>query len=459
MSTEKSLARDFTKDSVFRLLIIFSIPIMLANSLQIVYNIVDMAVVGNFLGTNGVSAVSAGSDMLMFFTTFSIGICSAGQVIISQFLGKNEANAINKTIGTMFSFIISFAFILMVIGLVFADWLLEIINTPIEAFSQARDYLTVCFIGLPFIFGYNAVSAMLRGMGDSKHPLLFVGIATVVNLVLDVIFVGPFKMDTLGAALATVVGQASSFVFSLFFLYKKRTEFGFDFKPSSFKPDISILKMFIKLGIPMALQHAIVNISTLYVSASVNAYGVVVSSLSGIGNKFRMVSAIVTSSVGTAAASMVGQNTAAREFDRVKQIFWYSLVILVVLNLILGGAGILFPKALVGMFDTNSEVLAMAPRYMYINLAICLVMALYQPGTSLINGIGNASFAFIMGIIDGLICRVGSIWFINKFTDFGYWGVWWASPLASYVGVIILFVYFFSGKWKKRSLIVNNAKS
>lgn len=456
MTAEKTMANDLTQGNVLRQLVRFAIPIVLANLLQIVYTVVDMVVIGRFIGSAGISAVSAGGDILMLFTTFSMGIGSAGQVIVSQFLGKNEKDSVKKTIGTLFSFVFILAIFLTIVAIPCTKWLLRLLNTPAEAWDMAIDYATVCFCGMIFIFGYNSVSSILRGMGDSKHPLVFIGIATVSNIILDLLFIGMFKMAAFGAALATVIGQGVSLVFSVIYLSRHKESFGFDFQLQSFKMDGPILWMIVKLGIPIALENIAVNISSLYVSASINSYGVIASAISGIGNKLRIVIAILAGSLGTAGTAMIGQNMGAGKYDRVKKVYTFTFVVLLIAAIILGGLGALFPKTVIGFFDTDPEVLAMAPKFMLINLVTYMAFPLYQPFTSLVNGIGHASFAFIIGLIDGFVARMGLVWLLGTVLNKGIWGVWWGASLATYVCAIIGTIYFLSGRWKKRKLITNN---
>ncbi len=455
MTAQKTMASNLTEGNVLKQLIRFTLPIIASNLLQIVYTLVDMFVVGRFIGSAGISAVSAGGDTLALFTTFSMGLCSAGQVIISQFLGKNDKDSVKKTIGTMFSFVLALSLVLTAVSISCTKGILKLLNTPSEAWDMAIDYAIVCFSGMFFIYGYNTVSAMLRGMGDSKRPLLFIIISTVTNLILDFIFVGPCNMGTFGAALATVIGQSISFIFSVIYLYIKRESFGFDFKPKSFIPDKAILKMLLKLGIPMALQSIAVNISSMYVSSCINSYGVTASALSGIGNKLRMVIAIFSSSFGIAGSAMMAQNIGANKYDRVRKIYIIIFLVLFVLCAFIGGVGALFPKTVIGFFDKSAEILEMAPKFMIINLVTYMAFAPYQPFTCLVNGIGHASLAFIIGIIDGFVARIGLVWLLGKVLDYGIWGVWWGAALAAYVGAIIGTIYFLSGRWKTRKPITN----
>ena len=451
----KTMARDLTQGSVLKLLVRFSAPIVAANILMIVYTLVDMLVIGKFVGTAGLSAVSSAGDVMMLFTNFSMGVSSAGQIIVAQYQGKADKESVRKTIGTMFSFVAILSLTLTAIALPLTKPLLSVIHTPEEAWSMAVGYARICFSGLFFIFGYSSVGAILRGMGDSRHPLLFISIATITNMVLDVVFCGPMHMGAQGAALATVIGQGVSFLFSLGYLFRHRAQFEFDFRRTSFRIDGTILKMIVRLGIPMALQHLAVNISVMYVAACINVYGVVISAMAGIGNKLRMVTGIFTGSVGTAGAAMTAQNIGAGKYERVRKIYLISLLTLVVACGVLGGIGALFPKTVVGLFDTNPAILEMAPRFMLINLVVCLSFAVYQPFIILINGIGYASFAFVTGIIDGLVARIGLVWLFGKALGYGYWGIWWGAAMAAYVVATIGFIYFASGRWKKRKLITD----
>ena len=454
MNAEKTMARDLTHGNVFKLLISFAAPLMLANLLQLVYSLVDMIVIGQFVGSAGISAVSGGSDILMLFTMFSMGFCNAGQVIISQYVGKNDKNSISKTIGTMFTFFLIFAIVLTVIALSVSKWFINILNIPAEAAPMSYDYVTVCFSGLLFIFGYNLVSAILRGMGDSRRPLVFIAIASVLNLVLDLIFVTKFDMAAKGAALATVIGQGVSFIASLIYLYCKRDAFGFDFKLKSFKIDKEVLKIVLKLGFPMSLQQVAVAVSGLVVSALINSYGLVVSAVAGIGAKLRTVIMLFTSAIGMASSTMVGQNFGAGLHDRVRQVFRTSFTILLILCVFLGVMCMIFPRAVFGIFDTDPEVLALAPKYMIINFFTFLAFALMIPGQSIINGVGHSTLAFFIGIMDGIVTRIGLTLLFGLVLKLGIWGIWTGATAAAYVTAAIACGYYLSGKWKNRKPIV-----
>ena len=454
MNSNKTIAKDLTHGNVLKLLVSFSAPLMLANLLQLVYSLVDMIVIGQYVGSAGISAVSGGSDILMLFTMFSMGFCSAGQVIISQYIGKNDKKSVSRTIGTMFTFFLIFAVVLTVIALSVSKWFVNVLNIPAEAAPMSVDYVTVCFSGLVFIFGYNLVSAILRGMGDSRRPLVFIAIASVLNLVLDLVFVTKFNMAAKGAALATVIGQGVSFIVSLIYLYCKREAFGFDFKLKSFQIDRDILRIVLKLGFPMSLQQVAVAVSGLVVSALINDYGLIASAVAGIGAKLRTIIMLFTSAIGTAASTMVGQNFGAGLHERVQTVFKTAFIILLVGCLILAVICLAFPKAVFGIFAKDPAVLDMAPNYMIINFFTFLAFALMIPGQSIINGVGHSSLAFFIGIMDGIVTRIGLTLLFGLVLKLGVWGIWAGATAAAYVTATIACGYYLSGKWKNRKPIV-----
>jgi len=456
MENSKSMIKDLTTGSVPKKLITFAYPFMLSNLLQVVYNLVDMIVIGRVVGSRGLSGVSNGGDLLQFCTMLCVGFASAGQIMISQAVGKRDHEGINSIIGTMFTAILSFSILLSIVAIRLTDTFLGWLQTPGEAFDQARDYSIVCFAGLFFVYGYNVVSSILRGMGDSMHPFVFIAIAAVVNLLLDLLFIAVMGMEAFGAALATVIGQAVSFIISIIYLYRRREAFGFDFKPRSFAPRFKILLPMIKLGFPLALQHAAINISMLFVNSYVNAYGLVASAVTGVGNKLRQVMSIITRAIATAGSSMVGQNMGAGKPERVKQMVKTASIICFASAIAFSAVFLLFPKQIFSLFDKNPEVLDWAPRYM-ITVAIAFVsFAFMSPFNAVINGTGFALLSFVIAIVDGVVSRIGLSLLLGITFNMGIEGFWYGSALASYMTGIIGCIYYFSGKWKSRKLLVND---
>lgn len=448
------MINDLTQGSVLKRLLKFSIPFMLANLLQTVYNLVDMIVIGQFVGSAGLSAVSNGGEMLHLLTFVGMGFSNAGQIIISQYVGRKEYKSIGQTIGTMFTLIQGASIIISILGVIFTETFITWLQVPEEAFSQACDYTRVCFAGTFFIYGYNTVSAALRGMGDSKRPLVFIAVAAVINLILDLVFVAGMGLESFGAALATVIGQAVSFIASIIYLYKRRVAFGFDFRAKSFIPEKRAVKALLKIGIPMCLQSSAISISMLVVSAFINSFGVVASAVTGVGNKIGSAASVVTNSLNVAGAGMVGQSYGAGLKDRVAKIIYNVAALALGFAVILSILMALFPEQIFRIFNNDPEVLEMAHEYVVIAILSFFGFATRAPALALVNGLGIATLNLVMGILDGIVMRIGLALLLGIVFDMGIHGFWYGSVIAGLMYGVIGTIYFFSGKWKNRKLVV-----
>ncbi len=452
MENNKTMARDLTQGSVTKLLLTFAFPLLCSNLLQTVYNMVDMVVIGQFVGKTGLSAVSIGGDVLGLLTFLVMGFSNAGQVILSQYIGAGRYDRVKGTIGTMFTLTFGMALVLSVACGLFLDRFLILMNTPEECLQYAWDYSFICILGLVFIYGYNLVSAILRGMGDSKHPLMFIAVATVVNLVLDLAFVAGLGMGPGGAALATVIGQGVSFIWAIIYLYRRKEAFGFDFKLSSFRPDRAVLPQLVKLGLPMCLQSAAIHLSMLFVNSYINSYGVVASAVTGVGNKLGSITAVVTNALSTAGSSMVGQNLGAEKYHRVPKIIGVSAVLDMAFALVLTALTVFFPRAIFGLFNSDPEVLDMAMTYIPVAVLLYIGFAARSPFFALINGSGNAKLNLIVGLLDGVVCRVGLAMLMGLVMDMGIMGFWLGNAFAGYVPFLIGGVYFLTGRWTRKRI-------
>ncbi|MBO5360770.1 MAG: MATE family efflux transporter [Clostridia bacterium] len=456
MSKQKStMVTDLTNGSVTKLLLKFAFPLFVSNALQAVYNIVDMIVVGQYIGGEGMSAVSIGGDVLHLLTFVAMGFSSAGQVLISQDVGAKRMNAVQKTIGTMFTFLLGISVVISVGCFFIRNLMLDLLNTPAESYAFTMDYTVTCIFGLLFIYGYNIVSAILRGMGDSRRPFVFIAIAAVVNMVLDLLFVAGLKMEVFGAALATVISQGLSFVIALTYLYIKRESFGFDFKPASFKIDPHAFRKLVALGVPMAIQSAAINLSKIVLTSWINLYGVVFSALSGLYNKINMMIGIVSQSFTTAGSTMVGQSLGARKYDRVPKVMKVVLCSSVLVSTVLAVALFFFSEPIFRMFTGDEEVLAKASI-----VVIPAILNMYGSATrsmsfSLMNGSGNAKLNFAVAIIDGMISRIGISALLGFAVGMGCQGFWYGDALAGYMPLVIGLIFFLSGRWKKERSVLN----
>lgn len=445
----KSMVTDLTEGNVAKLLFTFAAPLFISNALQAIYNIVDMVVVGQVIGGNGMSAVATGGNILSLLNFIVMGFSSAGQILIAQEVGKKNMDGVRKIIGTMFTLLLSMSIIISLICFGFRDGLLRLVNTPEEAFDYTMEYTFVCMVGLVFIYGYNIVGAIMRGMGDSKRPFMFVAIASVINIVLDILFVAVFRMEVIGAALATVIGQAFSFLYALFYLYHHKESFGFDFKLESFKPQLDTVKKLCALGIPMAIQSAAVTISMTVVAAWVNSFGVVASACAGILNKLNMMVGILSMSLTTAAGSMVGQNLGAKKYSRVPKILLCatatSLVLVSIYVLVL----LTMPDKLFGLFTQDMTIITSASIIILPSFVGAFGAVTRCFGFGIINGSGNSKLNLLVAILDGMVARISLAYILGWVLDMGPQGFWMGDAIAGFMPFIIGGSYYLSGKWKK----------
>ena len=443
------MVKDLTTGSVTKQLLVFALPLFVSNSLQAVYNIVDMIIVGQFIGGAGMSAVSIGGDLLHLLTFVAMGFSSAGQVLIARNVGAGNSKTVSRIIGTLFSFLLGISVIISVVCYILRSPILNALNTPIESYDYAMDYMVTCIFGLVFIYGYNIVSAILRGMGDSKRPFVFVAIAAILNIILDYVFVVNFHMEVFGAALATVIGQGVSFISSLVYLYIRREGFGFDFKVRSFAIHGDTLKPLVLLGIPMAIQSAAVSFSKILLLAWINLEGVVYSAMAGILNKINVVGGVVSMSFTAAGSSMVGQNLGAGKYDRVPRILLTVACFGIALFTLLSGIILAFPSAIYGMFTKDASVLASVHI-----LTIPIILNFYGAATrsvgfSLINGSGNTKLNLAVALIDGIVMRIGLAAILYFGVGMGSLGCWYGDAIAGFMPIVIGMAFYISGRWRR----------
>ena len=442
--------RDFTRGSIPKQLFSFAWPLFLSNLLQVVYNMIDMMIVGNVLGKSGLSAVSVGGDVSNFLTFVAMGFSNAGQVLIARYIGARERHKLGKFVGTMSSFLISCAVFLSVVGLLFQKEILQVMNTPPEALEGALHYSGVCMAGLVFIYGYNIVSAILRGMGDSKHPFIFISMAAVINLILDIVFVMGFGMGSGGAALATVISQAISFLTCAVFLTKNRQKFELNIGMREFLHwDKEMLSSLIKLGAPMAIKSASVQVTKLFVNSWINSYGVAVSAFAGIANKVASIANLISTAMNTAGSTMVGQNLAAKEYERVKKILKQLAILTLSVSTLMSVAVCLFPNEIFGIFTSESDVLVIAGGYVPIAVLVFYGSALRAVMNALINGSGNYKINFATAILDAIVLRIGLALLFGLALGMEHYGFWLGDALAGFTPFWIGLIFYFSGGWKK----------
>ena len=450
MAGEQKIIRDLTTGSVPGTLLRFSMPLFFSGLLQMVYNMVDMVVVGRFVGTEGLSAVAIGGEVLQLITFVAMGFSNAGQILISRYVGENEREKVGKMVGTLFTLLTGLAVVITVVFLLTYQGILRWLNTPEDIWEYTRLYSVTCVYGTVFIYGYNLVSAILRGMGDSRHPFEFIAVASVINIVLDVLLVGPAGMGPLGAALATVIGQAFSFLFALRLLYRNREQIRFDFHPAHFRLYREVTGPLVSLGIPMVIQSAAVTFSMLFVNSYVNSYGTVAVAVTGVARKLESMIGVISQAISSAGGAMISQTLGARKLERVPKIVGTALWVVAIPASVFAVVTLFRPEWLFGLFSDDPAVLAMAVTYVPVALVQYLGATLRPASFALINGSGNSRLNLAVALLDGIAARIGLALLLGVELGMGILGFWYGNALAGLVPFLIGSVYLVSGRWKKR---------
>ena len=445
---KETMIRDMTKGPLFRQLVSYSVPIIIGNILQSLYNVVDMLIVGNFVGAGGLAAAGIGGLMQMIVMMTGMALSFGGQILLSQQVGAGEKDNIKKTIGTLLSITFLCAVVLGVAGLLLTDWMMKLLNTPEAVWADTRRYYRTCCFGILFVYGYNGLGSILRGLGESRLPTVFVAVASILNIILDYVLVARTSMGVAGAALATVIAQGVSFLFSLAYLIIRRESFGFDFRPSSFRIGRRTLAAILRISAPMMGFTLVMSLSSMFINSNINVYGVAASAVDGIGNKMFMVCNCVVMGVYSGGAAIIGQCFGAQLPERIRKAFlmtlWLSLICWAVVAVFL----VSFPRQIFGFFTDDADVLAMAPRFLLIEALMFLGMALAGGPFALFEGLGRTDLEMWAGILENLVVKVLVAMAMAKIM--GVYGYWLGMGVAGFTTPVWGFVWFLSGRWRKQ---------
>ena len=446
-----TLIADFTTGNVNRQLITFAMPMFLSHLLQIVYNMADMVIVGQTLGKVGLSAISVGGDIMNCMTFIAMGFSSAGQVLIAHYIGAKQHDKLSRFVATMSVALLGFACCITGFSLLFRREIMELMHTPPEAFAEALSYAGISMAGIVFVYGYNAVSAILRGMGDAKHPFYFISLAAMLNIVLDIIFVMEMGTGAKGAALATILSQGVSFLLCIWFIYTNRQRYHLSLTLGQFfRPEKEMLVSLLKLGVPMAIKNAAVQFSKMFVNSWVNSFGVAVSAFAGVANKINMSVNMMSNSVNTAGASMVGQNIGAGQYDRVRQVVFAVYRIMIAVAVAASFIIYWFPERVYGIFTDDPAVLRIGYEYIPIAVLAFFSCAGRSGSNALINGSGNSRVNFVTAVFDGIVLRLGLSVLFGIVLDMKYMGFWLGDALANFTPLWVGMLFYHSGAWKKK---------
>lgn len=440
--------KNLSEGSVVKQLILFSLPVLLSNLIQSLYSTVDMLVVGQFSGAEAMSAVNIGGQVSFLITNMVFGLSVGATVLVGQYMGADDRKLVKKTIATLFLSLFVASLIITATTIYFQTPLLKLIKTPPESFGQAKSYFFISMLGTIFIFGYNALSAVMRGLGDSKNPLIFVSIACGVNIILDIVFVAIFQMGASGAAIATVISQAFSMLLCI--AYLKKHNFIFDFKLASFKDaSFNQLKLILKIGIPTSVQNVATSTSFLFLTALVNSLGVMASAAVGAVGKLNGFAILPGVAMSTSVSAMAAQNIGAGKYKRASQTMFIGMTIATAISALIFAIVAIFPEMCIGMFSQDPELITCGVEYMkafkydYFLAPLCFCF------NGLFIGSGHTTFSLFNGIMSSLLFRIPASFIFGMTLKMGLYGVGLGAPIASAVSLIFGIIFYLSGYWKK----------
>ena len=449
--------QNLSEGHVGRQLVRFATPFIISNLLQAFYSMADMVIVGQFSGTLSMSGVNIGGQVTQLINNVVFGLSAAATVLIGQYLGAKDRKSLEETVSTLFSFLLWLGLGLTVITVALREPILRLIQTPEPSFSEASSYLLVTTLGIVFIFGYNALSAVMRGMGDSRRPLYFIAIAAATNVVLDLLFVAVFHWAAFGAALATIMAQALSML--LCALYLRKSGFIFDFAPKSFRMSRDRLKVLLRIGIPMSVQNLLSSMSFLFLTAMVNILDptAIASAAVGAVGKFNAFGVMPAFAMSSAIAAMCAQNIGAGRQDRAVKTVRIGLALSMGISALVFAFARFFPEVVIRIFADDPALVDAGKQYLDGFSWDYIIVPIFAAYNGLFIGAGHTKFSFFTGLTSALAVRIPVCYLLGMVMGHGLLGVGLGAPLASAVASVMCLVYFRSGHWKRSAILPDSA--
>ncbi len=441
---EKKAVYSMTDGSPAKLLIKFTIPMLIGNLFQQFYNMVDSIVVGRFVGSNALAAVGATGSLNFLFFAMSFGISAGVGVVVSQYFGAERMDMVEKSIINGMYLLAAVSALMGVIGIASARWVLAALDTPEIILDDAVVYMRVSCAGILAIAAYNGVASVLRALGDSKTPLYFMVVACFINIGLDLLFVIEFEWSVFGVALATVIAQMVAAVGAFSYALYKIPYFHIKKENRPLRQDI-ISRCF-TLGLPIALQNALIAFSCIFLQKVVNGFGEsVVAANTALGRIEQLVQQPYNS-LGAAITTYTGQNIGAGKIDRVKQGYKAAFWSVVVFSIVMAVPCQLFGEQIVGIFVTEPEVVEIGAKGLSITSLFYFFLGMIYVARSVLNGAGDAAFAMINGLME-VAGRVGFAVPLTKIPFIGVWGIFFTTGFTWAMTGIVSMVRYHKGKW------------
>jgi len=441
--------KDFTKGKEAGLLLKFSLPLILGNFFENLYNIVDSIIVGNFLGKEALGAVGASFPIIFALISLVIGIGSGASTVVSQYFGARQTDNVRRTIDTVFIFFFIASIIISAVGITFSSDIFSLLKLPEEMMSDANNYLRIYMGGIFFFFGFAGLSSILRGLGDSKTPLYFMIASTIVNIILDLLFVLVFHWGIKGVAWATVLSEVALFITGVIYLNVKHPLIKLSVRNYIF--DSSIFKSCIRIGLPTGIQQFLVAIGMMTIMGIINSFGTNAVAAYTAAMRIDSFAKMPAMTFSSALSSFVGQNLGALREDRAKNGLKFTLIFSLVYSVVISAIIILFGGFLVHFFTSDKAVIEIGQRYLVIVSSFYLLLSVMFTLIGFLRGAGATLIPMLVTIASLYFLRIPAALFLSG--KIGIDGVWWSFPLGWAAAAVFLIIYYFSGKWKGKTVI------
>ena len=433
------MEKNLTTGSVLKNILYFSLPYLLSYFLQTLYGMADLFIIGQFEGVASTTAVSIGSQVMHMVTVMIVGLAMGATVSIGQAIGAGNKKKAAKDIGNTITLFMGLAIVAAAVLLFFIKPIVGAMSTPQEAVSGTRIYLTICFIGIPFITAYNIISSIFRGMGDSKSPMYFIAVACVVNIALDYLFIGAFHMGAAGAALGTTCSQTVSVIIALIVIMKKKT--GISLSKNDFKMDKETMGQLLKIGIPVALQDGFIQIAFIVITIIANRRGLDTAAAVGIVEKIISFLFLVPSSMLSTVSALGAQNIGAGKPERARATLRYAVMITVSFGIIVAIIIQFISGPVVGLFTANVSVILLGSQYIRGYILDCIFAGIHFSFSGYFCACGRSELSFIHNLASILLVRIPGVYITSKaFTSLFPMGL--ATAGGSMLSVIICLVAY-----------------
>ena len=440
------MPQKLTEGSISRSLIRFSLPFLVSNFIQILYGLVDLYIIGRYCNSAVITAVSVGSQVMHLVTVVITSLLMGTTVMISHGIGANDSQKIKKNIGNSTTFFTIFSVALCIIMLLFNNTLLKLLSVPEESLKEAKIYLVICFLGIPFITMCNLLSAILRGLGDSKTPMYFVAIACIVNIILDFLFIGILKLSAMGAALGTVIAQSISVFLGLLIIRRKKLNL--NLSKSDFFLEPFTLKKNFSVGIPIAFQDGIVQISFIIITKIANGRGIEMAAAVGIVEKIISIMFLIPSSMLSSISTFCAQNAGANLHKRAKKALALGILITSISGIIISLLTQISPESLIAIFTNESEVQQFGGQYLRSYVTDCIFAGIHFCFSGYFCAYGRSSFSFLHNSISIVCARVPLAYLASRYFPNTLLPMGLATATGSLVSVVICVVVYL---WMQRN--------